>query len=217
MSSATFAITASSTASPSMANPCASLAPPVPPASRVTLIGGSVAEAQDATSIGFTSVISRSIVSSSYGDGKPNEVPEAGRQERAIVLCDLLRPPDRLVAPRLGAAVVGIDRLENALRLGRVVADDGRSSAEGALDLRLVAADLVAVPSQDLVLPLHVVDAASQIAGVGPLGNDPERLPLPAAAHEDGQAILDRPRLVERLLGVVVADPDGFARRACRA
>ena len=51
--------------------PLRSAVPPVPPASRVTLMGRSVAEAQAAASIGFTSVMSRSIVSASYGEGKP--------------------------------------------------------------------------------------------------------------------------------------------------
>ena len=77
--------------------------------------------------------------------------------------------------------------------------------ADGSLDLRLVAADLLAVAAQDLVLALHALEAAADVAGVGVLRNGPQRPPLPAAADEDRQVLLDREREVQRVVRVVEA------------
>src|SRR3954452_4346312 len=58
---------------------------------------------------------------------------------------------------------------------------------DGLLDLVVVAADVGAVPAQHVQLVLEV-RAGEQVAGVGVLGDHPQRLLLPAAADEDPRA-----------------------------
>src|SRR6187397_1767923 len=94
-----------------------------------------------------------------------DQVPEADLTEGLQVLDDVVDRADRLVAPWLGLAVTGEHVGERMLGLVSGVADDRRPDADRSLDLRFVAADLLAVPAQDLVFALHVRRTAAEIAG----------------------------------------------------
>src|SRR5688500_14345024 len=167
-SSPTFAMTVRSTRSPSSANPCASFVPPVPPARTVTRIG---LFDQPGLDLRHESLHRLGVVRRREAR---NEVAEADAEERPEDLDDLVHGPDELVLPGLGVAVVREDSVRHAPRLVRVVADDAHADAGGALDLRLVPSDLLAVAAQDLVLALHVLEAAPQVAGVGVFRDGPQ-------------------------------------------
>ena len=110
--------------------------------------------------------------------------------------------PDRLVPPLLRLAVVLEHRLEDPPRFGGIVADDAGADADGPLDLRLVAPDLLAVPAQDLVLALDVLEAAADVAGIGVARNGPQRLLLTPAADEDREVLLHRQRQAQAFVAV---------------
>ena len=129
-----------------------------------------------------------------------NPIPRYGRSRSTI----WSTRPDRLVLPRLRLAVVLEHRLEDAPRFGGIVADDAGAGADGSLDLRLVAADLLAVPAQDLVLALDALEAAADVAGVGVARNGPQRPLRTSAANQDREALLDRRRVVPDRLSPVV-------------
>ena len=117
-------------------------------------------------------------------------MPEAELDVGHEQLRDLLRGPDprRFAVARVVLAERGVD----PPRLGGVVADDHQAEAERPLDLRLVAADLVAPPPQDLVLVADELDVPAGVPGVGVLGDRVQRLLLAVAADQDRQVRLDR-------------------------
>ena len=86
-----------------------------------------------------------------------------------------------------------IEPLRNALLR---VADE-EPAAGRREDLGEVAADLLAVPLQELDLPGDDVRWPEAVPDVGVAGGDAERHPLSAAADEQGQPLLDRLRLAE--------------------
>src|SRR5205814_2436338 len=169
--------------------PWASFAPPVPPASRVTLNsrlehGHHVA---DQPLHGLRVVGMREA---------HDEVPEADPQVRTQDLRDLLRRAHWLVLPWPGATVALEELLEDALRLRRVVADDAHPGAHRPLDLRLVATHLRAVTAQDLVLVLDVGEPPSHVAGIRVLGNGAQRALLAPTATQDREPLLHGRRLI---------------------
>ena len=130
---------------------------------------------QPASTIGLTSPIQRSSVSSSYG-----AAISARKVEKPIVVAgghlfgDLLgrADPEGVVVLDVGhrRPVVGHLHLPDPLRLGLGVADD-RLAADRALDLRLVATDRLAVGAQDAVLVAELLDGAHGVPHVGVLGH----------------------------------------------
>ena len=58
----------------------------------------------------------------------------------------------------------------------------------------------LAMPPQDLVLALHAFETATDVAGIGVAGDDPQGLLLAAAADQDRQTRLDRRRQLQDLV-----------------
>ena len=65
------------------------------------------------------------------------------------------------------------------------IADHHDADAGRAFDLRLVAAELLAMAAQGRVALGHVLDAAAEVARVGVARHELERDVAPAAAHQD--------------------------------
>ena len=87
---------------------------------------------------------------------------------------------------------------------GGVGRDLGQDRLGGLLDPGVIPAEGVAVAPQDLQLVAEV-GAAGDVAGVGVLGDEPERLALTAASDHDRRVRpADRLRMVERLGELVV-------------
>src|SRR5262249_17317642 len=91
------------------------------------------------------------------------------------------------------------------LRVLDRVANDDAATLERPLDLRLVAADLLAPAAKHLVLLSDALDAAARVPRVGVLRDGVERLPLARAADQDRQALLEGRRIVPDALRAVEA------------
>ena len=169
--------------------------------------GGSEEAAQRASRAGLTSVVEaleRLVVERCRAVDV--DVIEAEVEVGRPLLGDQLGRAERAVAGAAPAAVALLHRGGDLPRLLLGVADDRHAALDGALDLRLVAADLVAPAAEHLVL---VPDALEVAAGV-PARRRTWRpcasvFRSPRAADQDRQVRLHGRRVVQHVLRVVEA------------
>ena len=108
---------------------------------------------------------------------------EAGVDEGSHLLDHRVRVTEDRAFGEVGAERLSQQALDG-LRLLRGL-DEHQRAQPGRGDLLVGAVDVLAVPAQDLELVTDRVGAAEQVAHVGVLGDEPERLLLAAAADED--------------------------------